>query len=231
VYLDVKTLGIYNVEKTFPLAFAPIAWDEVVGMALDQQIRAISSDPGGEEEPANAHYSKLDSILITRLTGKTEWVKRASVVTSGQLKRGAGATFPIHEKSREWEIRIKGISNVSEFGGYAPSGEDLFLVAVDVEFKFTPVSIDLGPATTGSLRNLEARLETSPGRWSKPTSYAAGQLDTSVEVMPGAKLAGRLVFVRQRFERPFRLELIMPDGATLYVDVFNYDIGPRRGRR
>jgi hypothetical protein len=229
-FLDIETVGIYGGKKTSPLTYIPLAWNEVVGMALQQQVRVMSGEQG-EDEPAEAHYSKLDRILVTRLTGETGWVKRTSILSSGMLKKAPGATFPINEKSPEWEIQIKGISDVAEFGGYVPEGEDQSLVVIPTEFKYAPVRDDVLPPSTGSLKNLSVRLETSPGKWQKPVARAMGQLDTSVEAMPGAKLSGNLVFVRQRFERPFRLEMVTPDGVVLYLDVLSYDIGPKRGLR
>lgn len=228
-FVDIETVGVHGGKKSFALSYLPLAWDEVVGMALEQQVRYVS-DKDEEDEPAEAHYSKLDRVLITRLNGSTGWVKRASIISSGTLQKAPGAKFPIVEKSPDWEIQIKGVSDAAEFGGFVPEGEDQSLVVVQVEFKYSPVRDDVLPPTTGSLRNLSARLETSPGKWQRPASKASGQLDTSAEAMPGAKLSGNLVFVTQRFERPFRLELVTPDGATLYLDLFSYDLGPKRGK-
>ena len=41
-------------------------------------------------------------------------------------------------------------------------------------------------------------------------------------------VTGKIAFPRQRFERPFRLEVKTPDRQTTIVDVFNYDLGPEQ---
>ena len=41
-------------------------------------------------------------------------------------------------------------------------------------------------------------------------------------------MSGKVVFPRQRFERPFRLEVKTPDKNTVYLDVLSYDLGPQR---
>jgi hypothetical protein len=57
---------------------------------------------------------------------------------------------------------------------------------------------------------------------------AVGQIDTASEVEAGGSLAGKLVFPRQRFERPFRLEVKTPDKESVLLDVLSYDLGPER---
>ena len=221
-FIELETVGVKTGRATHPLSFVRLNWDEVVGMAVRKQINVLRKQ-GKEtiEEPADALYASLDKVLVTRLTGKTEWLKRTSTTQKGELPRGPSAAFPVEASSDEWKVKITGVSQAKEFGGYADDGEDQFLAVVDLEVSYTGEE-------EGSLKGLSARLETSPGKWQKAASKAVGQLDVDRTVGSGASVEGKLVFPRQRFERPFRLEVKTPDKNTFYLDVFSYDLGPER---
>jgi len=225
VYIELWGYGVRGGRFEHPMKFVPLNWDEIVGMALRQQIKIeIPKKDEVLEEPADAHYSQLGKILVTRLTGKTEWLKRSSVVQSGMLTKGPAAAFPVEGSSEEWKVRVTGITQAKEFGGYAHKGEDQFLAIVEVQLEYAG-------SGEGSLKGLAARLETSPGKWQKPVSKAVGQLDTDGTVPAGGSTSGKLVFPRQRFERPFRIEIKTPDKETLYLDVLSYSLGPERGAK
>jgi len=96
-----------------------------------------------------------------------------------------------------------------------------FLAIVDVSVSY------LGEGE-GSLKGFAARMETSPDKWQKPITKALGQIDTSESIASGSSVSGKLVFPRQRFERPFRLEVRPPDKNTFFLDVFDYKMGPER---
>jgi hypothetical protein len=222
VYVEVWTRGIRGGRAEYPVAFVPLMWDEVVGMALRQQVKVeVKKKKEILEEPADAHYSRLGKILVTRLTGKTEWLSRSKVVQSGDLDKGPAAAFPVEATSDEWKVRVTGITQAKEFGGYAHKGEDQFLAIVEVQLEYTGEG-------EGSLKGLSARLETSPGKWQKTLSKAVGQLDTSGSVPAGGSTSGKMVFPRQRFERPFRIEIKTPDKEALDLDVLSYSMGPER---
>jgi hypothetical protein len=225
VYVEVWAYGVRGGRSEYPVAFVPLLWDEVVGMALRQQVKVeIKKKKEVLEEPADAHYSKLGKILVTRLTGKTEWLSRYKVIQSGDLTKGPAAAFPVEGTSEEWKVRVTGITQAKEFGGYAHKGEDQFLAIVEVQLEYTGEG-------EGSLKGLSARLETSPGKWQRTLSKAVGQLDTSGSVPAGGSTSGKLVFPRQRFERPFRIEIKTPDKETIDLDVLSYSIGPERGSK
>jgi hypothetical protein len=225
VYVEVITRGIRGGRKDIPLAFVDLAWDEVIGMSLKQQVQVVIKQKDGVLlEPADAHYGFQDRILVTRLTGKTEWLKRTQVVQPADLARAPAAGSPIQAGTTGWKITVTGISGAREFGGYAPRGEDQFLTVVDIELANTG-------AEASSLKGFAARLESAPGRWQGPLTKAVGQIDAASTVEPGGSLAGKLVFARQRFERPFRLEVKTPDKETVLLDVLSYDLGPERAPR
>jgi hypothetical protein len=223
-YVEMTSYGIRGGRASTPIALVPLRIEEVVGMALRQQVKIRTPKKDGfDEETADAHYAKFDRMLVTRLTGKTEWLKRTSIVQTGLFDKGPAAAFPIEASSAAWKITVTGVSGAKEFGGYAPKGEDQFLMIVDVTVANTG-------ADTGSLKKLAPRVEVDPGKWQKPVEKALGQLDLSGDVAGGGSTSGKLVFPRQRFERPFRLEVKTPDGATLDLDVLSYDLGPERGK-
>jgi len=220
VELDVK--GVRTGHVSYPIKMISINWDEVLGMSVRQQV-AITGKIGGETitEPADAHYSKLNRILVTRLTGQTAWIARTLVIQNNDLDKGPAAIFPAETASNQWKVSVTGIEQAKEFGGYANSGEDQFLAIVNLKITY------IGDEA-GSLSQLSTRLETSPGRWQRPLAKAMGQLDTTGELESGVSIKGKLVFPKQRFERPFRLEIRPPDGEVMYIDVLSYDIGPTR---
>lgn len=222
VYVELSTRGINGGTAVHPLKFVPVNWDEVVGMAMRQQVNVITKK--GKEtvlEPADAIYAVLDKILVTRLTGSTQWLKRYSTVQGDSIGKAPAASFPVSASSDEWKVTVSGISQAKEFGGYVHKGEDQFLSLVDVKMEYTGEE-------SGSPKNMGFKLEVAAGKWAKPVSKAMGQIDLATDVAAGASISGKVVFQRQRFQRPFRLEVKTPDKATLYMDVFSYDLGPER---
>ena len=224
-YIEMKSFGVRGGRSETPIAMVPLRAEEVVGMALRQQVKIRTPKKGGgfDDETADAHYAKFDKMLVTRLTGKTEWLKRTSIVQTGLFDKGPAAALPIEGSSPGWKVTVTAVEGAKEFGGYAPKGEDQFLMLVDVTIANTGTD-------GGSLKKLAPRLEVDPGKWQKPVEKALGQLDLDGEVAGGGSTSGKLVFPRQRFERPFRLEVKTPDGSTLSLDVMSYDLGPERGK-
>ncbi len=221
-YVELATWGINKGRSDHPIVFVTLHWEEVIGMALRQQINVLKKQKKEiVEEPADALYSQLSKVLVTRLTGKTEWLKRSSTSQTGNIAKGPSAAFPVKASSEKWKVEVVGISHAVEFGGYAHKGEDQFLAIVDISVAF------LGEGE-GSLKGFAARMETSPGKWQKPITKALGQIDTSESIASGSSVSGKMVFSRQRFERPFRLEVKTPDKNTFYLDVFDYKMGPER---
>jgi hypothetical protein len=224
-YIETKAFGIRGGRADVPVAVVPLRPEEIFGMALRQQVKIRTPKKGGgfDDETADAHYAKLDKMLVTRLTGKTEWLKRTSIAQAGPFDKGPAAALPVEASSAGWKVTVTAVEGAKEFGGYAPKGEDQFVVLLDVTVANTG-------AEAGSLKKLSPRLEVDPGKWQKPLDKALGQLDLSGEVPAGGSTSGKLAFPRQRFERPFRLEVKTPDGVTLYLDVLSYALGPERGK-
>jgi hypothetical protein len=219
VLIKAKTTGIVSGEKNYVLGAVKIPWDQVVGMALNQQIMVLSKNDTWE--PADAQYSKFDKVLLTRLTGKTEWIKRGSTMDKSPLKRGTDVSFPVQVSSDKWQIQISSIAGSKKFGSYTPKGEDKFLAILDVTLVNTGVE-------ESNVGNFRARLEVAPNVWRSPVATALGQLSTSEKLAAGSSISGKLVFLRTRFERPFRVQFYLPDGNNVYLDVFKYKIGPKR---
>jgi len=224
-YVELVTYGIRGGRSESSLGVFPLRYEEILGMALRQQVKIRTPKKGGgfEDETADAQYCKLDRMLLTRLTGSTEWLRRTAIAQPKLFDRGPAAVFPTEASSAAWKVSVTAISEAEEFGGYAPQGADQLLAVLEV--KISNIS-----GEGASLSKLSPRLEMEPGNWQKPIDKALGQIDLSSEVPAGGSLSGKLVFQRQRFQRPFRLEAKTPDGTTLYVDVLSYDLGPKRGR-
>jgi hypothetical protein len=223
-YVELVAFGMRGGRAQLPIAVVPLRPEEILGMALRQQVKIRTQKKDGfDDETADAQFAKLDRMLVTRLTGTTEWLKRTSIVQPRLFDKGPAAGFPVEASSLGWKVTVKSASEVKEFGGYAPKGEDQSLAVLDVT-----ISSQAGEGAT--LSKLSPRLEVEPGKWQKPVDKALGQLDLSAEVPMGGSASGKLVFPRQRFQRPFRLEVKTPDGTTLYVDVLSYDFGTALGR-
>jgi hypothetical protein len=228
-YVAVETMGVHGGRETHAVAFVPLHWEEVTGMAVGQQVKvAVKTKDAVSEEPADSHFSRLGRMLVTRLSGKTEWLPRGTLVQNGDLAPGKAAAMPAEASSADWRIKVAALTHAKEFGGFAPKGEDQFLLVVDVALTYSPAAG--AAAKPASLKGAGFKLETAPGRWVSRETKAMGQLDASAEIPPGGTASGKVVFPRQRFERPFRLEVTTPDKGVSLVDVFSYDIGPERGR-
>jgi hypothetical protein len=228
-FIVLVTSGVKNGRQEHPVGFVNIPWDEVVGMAVNQDATLkVRSGPDWDLEPVKVRFTKMDRALVKRASGTTEWVSRDAVVQTTDFVKAGGSQLPATFSTSEWRVTIKAISTVRDFGGYLPSGEDQFLTVVDVEMAYAPLMSSEGEPRPGKLRGTSFRLENAPGRWGVTERRALGQLDLSGELAPGMGTAGKLVFARQRFERPFRLEVKTPDRQTTIVDVFNYGLGPER---
>jgi hypothetical protein len=222
VFIELATVGVRQGRARHAITFAGVNWDEVLGMAMRQQVSVLTKkDKDIVLEPADAIYAALDKILVTRLTGKTEWLKRSGTVQAGEIPKAPAAAFPIEAASEQWKVKVAGVSSAKEFGGYVHKGEDQFLALVDVTLEYTGEG-------SASASKAGLRLETAPGKWVKPIEKAMGQLDLSSDLASGSSISGKVVFPRQRFQRPYRLEIKTPDKATLLLDVFSYDVGSER---
>ena len=223
-YVELVVYGVRGGRAEIPIAVVPLRPEEILGMALRQQVKIRTPKKDGfDEETADAQYSKLDRMLVTRLTGTTEWLKRTSIVQAQLFDKGPAAVFPSEASSAAWKVKVTAVTDVKEFGGFAPKGEDQSLAVLEI-------TISNAAGEAASLKKLSPRLEVEPGKWQKPVDKALGQLDLSAEIPAGGSTTGKLVFPRQRFQRPFRLEAKAPDGTTLYVDVLSYDFGPGSGK-
>lgn len=218
--IELRTLGVKSPVKTYPIAMVPVPWDEVVGMAIKEHV-SIHRGDDKIDEAADASFVKLDKILVTMTGGKVEWMPRTSIIESGFFARGSAPKLPTVLESPSWSVSVTKISGAKDSGGYSPAGEDQFVAIVDVELTS---KVSEGKPTKA--KSFGFQLETSPGNWASPIGKAEGQLDGSADIGPGEKLSGRLVFPRQRFERPFRLQVKTPDRQTLFAEVFTYDLGP-----
>ncbi len=229
-YLQLIAGGISTGREDYALQMVPIRWEEVVGMAVRQKVTIRKASPSSTVyEPADALFSKLDRLLITNASGKTEWVPRTSVVQTSLWQPAAATSFPAEAKSPQWTVRVKSVKSEKDHGGYSPAGEDQFLTLVDVDLVSTASAPDDGKAPKpAKVRDFSFRLETSPGNWASPLKQPLGLLDGATEIAVGGTASGTLAFPRQRFERPTRLEIKTPDRATVVVEVFSTDIGPER---
>jgi len=194
-----------------------------VGMAIKEHVSIHKSDaPNAVDEAADATYSRLEKVLVVGASGKAEWMARTSIIQTGFWTRQTAPALPVSVESPGWTVKVGPVTGAKDFGGYTPAGEDQFVVIVDVELQ----SKAPDGAKPTKAKSFGFQLETSPGSWQSPLGKATGQLDGSSDIGAGEKLTGKLVFARQRFERPFRLKIATPDRATLYADVFSYDLGP-----
>jgi hypothetical protein len=222
-YIALDVLGVRGGRSEIPVAVVPMRPEEILGMAVRQQVK-IRTPKGNDfdEETADAHFSKLDRVLVTRLTGTTEWIKRTMIVQSDLFKKGSATTFPSEASSAAWKVSVTAVNDVRSFGGFKCQGDDQLFAVLDL-------TITNQAGEGASLSGLAPRLEVEPGNWLKPMEKALDQIDLSREVAMGASVSGKLAFLHQRFQRPFRLEVKTPDGTTLYVDALSYDIGASTG--
>lgn len=229
-FIVLVTHGVKRGRQEHPVGFVNIPWDEVVGMAVNQPATLkVRSGRDWDLEPVQVRFTKQERALVKRASGKNEWVRRDSLIQNGDFVKAGGSKLPAVFSTAEWRVSVKGIRSVREFGGYLPDGEDEFLAVVDLELTYSPPPAGEGedPAP-GKLRGTSFRLETEPNRWAQPERRAEGQIDLTGELNPGEGVTGKVVFPRQRFERPFRLEVKTPDRQTSIVDIFSYDLGPER---
>ena len=230
VILELDVFGAKTTTQNYPIKHVPVEWDEVVGMAARERVTVRR--PKGEkyvDEAADSYFTRLDKALIVGESGKPEWVSHASLVQPEFFKPGSAAKFPAKVESAQWAVTVNGITTAKDFGGYLPAGEDQFVAILDVEieFKNTPDAKGKDPKPAKA-KSVGFKLETSPGTWRDVLGKATGQLDGTTEIQPGNKVAGKLAFARQRFERPFRLQVSTPDRSTLFAEVFTYDVKPER---
>ncbi|NLN61484.1 MAG: hypothetical protein GX146_01200 [Myxococcales bacterium] len=216
--LAVEADGLVTGKASWPLGVWPLAFEEVVGMALRQQVRVEDRDA---LEAADAHFTRLDKMLVTRLTGRMEWLPRSRIVHDTPLQRARGTVFPAEAAAADWLARLHTMATQKEFGGYAPRGEDQFLTVLSLE-------LVNGTMDAAALKDVKFRLETAPGVWVTPVKGALGQIDLGTPLSPSETRKGSVVFPRQRFERPFRLEVTTPKKDVLLLDAFDYSIGPER---
>jgi hypothetical protein len=218
MHVAIKSLGVASGWKSWPVTATPFHFEEVVGMALDQQVQ-LKDDDGFI--PADGHVTILDRILVTRLDGTTEWIRRADVAYLDGLAKANGPTFPVDVKTENWKVSVKEISSVKTFGDISPRGEDEFLAALEVTIT----------NLTGEKRSAEEvklQLETSPNQWRKPLAGPGLGKLPDPEVAPSETLKTTAVFPRYRFERPTRLRVDTPGSSAMYLDVFSYRMGPER---
>jgi hypothetical protein len=221
VLMELRVLGEHSAVETYPVSLVPLPWEEVVGTALKENVSIHHAAANSVDEAADATYSRLEKILVTGASGKSEWMARTSIIQSGFLTRAPAPPLPATVESPGWSVVVTKVAGAKDFGDYAPAGEDQFLEILDVELTS---KADDGKSTKAKAFGFQ--LETSPGTWRSPVAKAAGQLDGTADIGPGEKVTGQLVFARQRFERPFRLQVKTPDRQTLLTDVFTYDVGP-----
>lgn len=218
MHVAIKSLGVAGGWKSWPVTATPFHFEEVVGMALDQQVQ-LKDDSGFI--PADGHVTILDRMLVTRLDGTTDWIRRADVAYLEGLSKANGPTFPVDVKTENWKISVKEISSVKTFGDISPQGEDEFLAALEVTIT----------NLTGEKRSAEEvklQLETSPNQWRKPLAGPGLGKLPNPEVAPTETLKTTAVFPRYRFERPTRLRVDTPGSSVMYLDVFSYRMGPER---
>ena len=217
IHVGLNTFGALGGKKVMQVAAVPIHFDEVVGMAVDTQVQLVE-DSGFV--PAAAHVARLDQMMITTLDGTTKWISRQKVAYLDGIKRAKGATFPKVLMAGAWKLSINGIASEKQFDDVAPKGEDAFLALIDVTITNQgeePLTVD----------DIDMRLEAEPDEWRKLLDAGLGDIsDTRIE--PGKSAETTAVFLRYRFERPTRLKIDVDGSGTVYVNVFDYSIGPER---
>ena len=217
MHVAVQSLGVVDGEKIWPVTATPFHFEEVVGMALGQQVQ-IRGERG--LIPADGHVAMLDRILITRLDGTTEWVRRADVAYLDGLVKASGVSFPQDIKTDHWKISVKDISSAKTFGDITANGDDEFLALVEL----TMTNL------TGEQRSadeIRVQLEAAPNQWRKPLGAGPGRLANPM-VDPSGTLKTTAVFTRYRFERPIRLRVESAGSSAMDIDVFSYSMGPER---
>ena len=225
--LEVDSLSVKSGQQKHQVKVVPVNWDEVIGMSARENVTIRR--PKGEkyvDEAGQSLFSRFDKMLVVGASGKAEWISHAAVSHSALLKKGPAATLPVKLDSPAWKVTINAISTTKEFGGYSPAGEDQFLAVLDVDIEMKTEGADGKPLKATKLKSVGFKLETAPGTWRDIVGKATGQLDGSAEIAPGTKTSGKIVFPRQQFERPFRLEVKTPDKTTSIAEVFSYDLKP-----
>ncbi len=226
-FVSLRTEGVRQGPREHAIHVVDLQWDEVAGMAIRQPVKLLVRQGNATvEQPADALYSKRDRVLVTQLNGQTRWVKRSSIVQQGPLLRAPAAVFPVEAKSEQWLVRVTGIAQLEEYGGYAPKNDEQVLAAVDLQFQSLAVDDESG--ATRRLKGTKLRLESSSTSWQTPAAKATGQLDMFADIKPGDTLSGTVVFPKHRYDRPFRLEVRTTDKTTLYLDVFTYNLGTKK---
>ncbi|MBN2528170.1 MAG: hypothetical protein JXR76_17390 [Deltaproteobacteria bacterium] len=215
--IAVQTFGAVDGKKLWPVASVPIHFDETVGMALDAQVQLIE---GEKFVPAAAHAARFNQMLVTTLDGTTQWRSRSNVAYLDGLRRADGASFPRAVAGGDWKINVKGISSAREFENVAPAGEDEFVALV-------PLSITNISNQEKSLDDVRLLLEVAPDEWKKPMATGFGKMSASA-IAAGKSVDTTAVFLRNRFERPTRLEVDISGTGSIYVNVFSYEVGPER---
>lgn len=228
-YIDITTYGVKHGRDVEPVSFTPVQWREVVGMVVGKSA-SLETKKGTDDilEPVEALYSRLDKILLRRESGKTEWVSRWKVEQPAPFPVGDAAPLPVEAKSPGFTVRVKKMTSVKDFGAYEPKGEDQFLIVMQLDITSTQTADGDKEPKPAKARDFSFKLETSPGHWASPLKQPVGVLDGSEEIGVGETKHATIVFPRQRFERPVRLEVKMADKQSFDLDVFSYDIGPER---
>lgn len=220
VLMELRTMSPRSTVVEQPIANVPLVWEELAGVALKEHV-TIKRGEKEIEEAADASYARLEKVLVTGAGGKAEWLPRTSVVQAGYFTKQTAPALPAQVESPSWSVKVTGVTGGKQSGEYVPTGEDQFVVEVSVE-----IESKASEGKPTKVKSFGFQLETTPGTWQSPIAKAPGQLDGSAEIAPGEKASGKLVFARQRFERPFRLQIKTPDRTTLVADVFTYDVGP-----
>ncbi len=225
--LEVDSYSVKSGQQKHQVKVVPVNWDEVIGMSARENVTIRR--PKGEkyvDEPGQSLFGRLDKMLVVGASGKAEWLSHASVSHTAFLKKGPAASLPVKIDSPAWTVTVNAISTTKEFGGYSPAGEDQFLAVVDVDIEMKTSGADGKPLKATKIKSVGFKLETAPGTWRDIVGKATGQLDGSSEIAPGSKTSGKIVFPRQQFERPFRLEIKTPDKTTSVAEVFSYELKP-----
>lgn len=227
--IEISTYGVRHGRENETLAFLPVQWREVVGMLVGKP--ASLEVPKGTDtvlEPVEALYSHLDRMLVRRDGGKVEWVSRAKLEQPAPYPAADAPPLPVEAKSPDFTVRVKKLGSVKDFGAYEPKGEDQFLLVMQIDIASTQSSDGDKEPKPAKARDFSFKLEVAPGKWVTPLKQPIGVLEGDTEIGVGETKGATLVFPRQRFERPTRLEVKTADKQTFDLDVFTYAIGPER---
>ena len=199
-YIDVTSYGVKAGRDVEPVGFVPVQWREVVGMVGTSRRRS------------------------RRSTARTRQGRAARAVRRGGRRAVAGGgEEPGLHRAREEDDGREGLRRLrAQRRGPVPGRHAARPRQHADRRRRQGAEAGEGAATSRSSwrrrRGTGRRRSSSPSACSRATRRSASAKPSTP----------RLVFPRQRFERPTRFEVKTPDKQSFDLDVFSYAIGPER---